>query len=143
MIVSEPRQELYDWAVQGIFGFKGLPDENCKAIGNILGGELIAVTTYNNFQTRADGSFFAAEMGIYSIDKRWCSRAYLKAAFTYPFIQLRLERVQLITSIRNEEVNNVVPRLGFIQEGTHRKAYPNGDDAYSWGMLREECRWIA
>lgn len=142
MIVTEPRQELYDWAVKGIFGFSGLPDENCKAIGQLLDGKLISVTTYNNFQTRADGSFFCLEMGIYTIDKRWATRQYLKASFAYPFIELSLERVQLITSIHNEEANEMVSRLGFIKEGEHRKAYPNGDSAFSWGMLKDECRWL-
>lgn len=142
MIVTEPRQELYDWAVQGIFGFKGLPDEQCKAIGQVKNEVLISVVTYNNFQCRPDGSFFTCEMGIYTIDKRWASKAYLKAIFTYPFIQLGLERAQIITSAHNEGINSVVSRLGFKKEGEHRKGYPNGDTAYSWGMLREDCRWL-
>lgn len=99
MIVYEPRQELYDWATEGIFGFKGLPDENCKAIGLVL-DKLIAVTTYNNFQVTKDGSFHSCEMGIYTIDKRWASRHYLRAIFSFPFIQLGLERVQVITSTK-------------------------------------------
>lgn len=142
MIITEPRQELYDWATEGIFGFKGLPDENQKAIGNVLDGKLIAVTTYTNFQCRPDLTFHSCEMGIYTIDKRWGSKAYLKAIFNYPFATLRCDRVQIVTSVHNEGINSVVERLKFNKEGLHPRAYPNGDDAFSWGMLRENCPWL-
>lgn len=141
MIVYDAHKELCEWANIGIFGFGSYQDGD-KAIGLIRNGVLIASTTYSNFQSRADGSLFSLEMGIFTIDKRWATRQYLRAIFKYPFIQLGLERVQIVTSVNNEGVNSLVQRLGFTKEGRHRKAWHTGCDAFSWSMLKGECKWV-
>lgn len=143
MIVYNAHKELTDWVTLGVLGCTGLYEtEVSKAIGHIKDGKLIAAVTYNNFRTRPDGSFLTLEMGIYTIDKRWASKAYLRAIFSYPFIQLGLERVQTACSAQNEEVIMFNKKIGFIQEGLHRKAWPLGGDSISFSMLKEECKWI-
>lgn len=141
MIIYDAHKELCEWANLGIFGF-GEYDEKSKAIGLVQGGKLIAATTYGEFKVREDGTLYAAEMGIFTIDKRWATRQYLRAIFAYPFIQLGLERVQIVTSVHNEGVNSLVSRLGYVKEGLHRKAWHTGCDAFSWSMLKDECRWL-
>lgn len=143
MIVYDAHKELTDWVTLGVLGCTGLyENEVSKAIGHVKDGKLIAAVTYNNFRTRPDGSFLTLEMGIYTIDKRWATRQYLRAIFEYPFIQLGLERVQTACSAQNEGVIMFNKKIGFTEEGRHRQAWPLGGDSVSFGMLKSECRWL-
>lgn len=141
MIVYEPIKELCEWANKGIFGF-GEWDEKSKAIGQIIDGKLISVVTYSDFKHSPERGFYSCEMGIYSIDKRWCNRHYLKTVFGYPFAQLKLERIQTVCNAEDEGVIMFNHKLGFKKEGLHRKAWHTGQDAISWSMLRGECKWL-
>lgn len=141
-IIYDQHEFLTDWVSKGVLGKEKLYDECSKAIGHVIDGQLIAAVTYNNFRVRPDGSFITVEMGIFSIDKRWATRAYLEAIFIYPFIQLGLERVQTNCSAQNEGIIMFNKKIGFKPEGYHRKAWPLGGDAISFGMLKEECIWL-
>lgn len=143
MILYDAHKELTDWVSLGVLGVAGLYENECsKAIGHVKGGKLIAAVTYNNFRTRPDGSFLTVEMGIYTIDKRWASKAYLRAIFAYPFHELKLERVQTACSAQKKEVIMFNEKIGFTREGYHPKAWPMGGDSISFGMLKENCKWI-
>lgn len=131
-----------DWASNQLYGVSRYFGDHAAAIGVILDEKMICAFVYNNYTMTPDGEPLNIEMSIASIDKRWASRHTLREAFAYPFIQLGLERVQATTSTQNEGANSMLTRLGFQKEGEHRKAYPNKDDAYSWSMLKSDCRWI-
>ena len=133
--------EVTKWVSAGIFG-NSQQFKNCQSIGIVMDSRLIAGLVYSEMISRPDGTPYMIDMSIHSIDKRWANRHTLRAIFAYPFIQLRLERVQVLTSVLNEGVNSLVSRLGYIKEGEHRKAYPDGSDAFSYGMLKNECKWI-
>jgi len=133
--------EISEWVSMGILGVGGR-FKSAKTIGVVREGILIAGVVYHEMSERLDGTPYMIEMSIHSIDKRWANRHTLRAIFAYPFIQLRLERVHIFTSVLNEGVNSLVSRLGYIKEGEHRMAYPDGSDAFSYGMLKSQCRWI-
>jgi len=134
-------QGVSDWVSKEIFGVSG-QFEKSKAIGVIDGNKLIAGVVYSNMHTRPDGDPYMIEMSVASIDKRWATRHNLKAFFSYPFIQLRLERVQTHCKADDEGIFMFNHRLGFQQEGYHRQFWPMGGDAISFSMLRHECKWI-
>lgn len=142
MILYGAHEELNDWVSYNVLGVTGVYDKASKAIGHVKDGKLISAVTYNNFKIRPDGTFLTVEMGIYSIDKSWATRQYLEAIFSYPFIQLGLERVQTACSAENKGVIKFNQKIGFVPEGYHRKAWPLGGDSISFSMLREECKWI-
>ncbi len=142
MIILDQHEELCKWADIGIFGFSNGYDGKSKAIGYTKDGKLVSAVIYSNFKARQDGSFYDVEMGVYSVDKSWADRYYLKTVFNYPFTQLNLGRVTTVCSAEDEEVIMFNKRLGFTQEGTHRKAWFTGCDALSFSMLKEECKWI-
>lgn len=133
---------LCDWVSQGIWGVKEHYEDKSKAIGLLKDDKLIAAVTYNNFLCRPDGSFFSVEMSIFSVDKKWATRQYLKAVFEYPFIQLGLERVHTVCSENEGEIMKFNKKLGFIQEGVMRKAWPLGGNAVLFSMLKDECKWL-
>lgn len=82
------------------------------------------------------------EMTVASIDKQWATRHNLKALFSFPFIQLRLKRVNTQCDSQNEGLIMFNKRLGFKEEGRHKNAFPTGSDAISFGMLKEDCKWL-
>jgi RimJ/RimL family protein N-acetyltransferase len=108
----------------------------CVAVGIERDDELIAGVVYNNYVGHL------IEMTIASLDKRWCDRHNLKALFAYPFTQLGLRRVQALCSDKDEGVKMFLKRLGFTHEGTHPCAYHDGGTALSFGMLKNNCKWL-
>lgn len=109
----------------------------CKAIGVEIDGQLVAGVIYNKYEPN-----LLIEMSIASIDKRWATRHNLKALLGYPFAQLKLKRVQALCSVKDEGVQMFLKRLGFTHEGTHPCAYHDGGTALSFGMLKQNCRYL-
>lgn len=107
-----------------------------KAIGVMQGKKIIAAVIYHNCTD------FCIEMSVVSVDKRWATRHNLRAFFAYPFTQLGLRRVQALCSDKDEGVQMFLKRLGFTHEGTHPCGYHDGGTALSFGMLKQNCRWI-
>ena len=106
--------------------------ETC--IGLELRGKLIAVALYCN-QTKFDIEMHTA------IDGR-VTRAWIIAAFSYPFLQLELPRVSTSVNRGNMQSGRLATKLGFRVEGCKRMGW-DGQDLLQLGMLREECRFIA
>ena len=141
MLVYGASREISAWVSNQLFGnydrFK-----DAEAIGVSHKGKIICGVCYEDFSLNQDNEVFACQMSIASIDKRWCNRNNLRAFFKYPFAQLSLERVWTQCSAQNEGIIMFNKRLGFKQEGIHRSAWPMGGNAISFGMLKEECRWL-
>ncbi len=106
-----------------------------SAIGVISNNTILAGIVFYNYRHPN------IEASIASINPRWCSRKILKLVFDYPFNQLGCTRVTVHVDSNNKIVQKFDERLGFVHEGTMRKAH--GDtDAEIYGMLKSECRWI-
>jgi len=141
VIVYGADKEIADWVSRGLGGNVGM-FEPCTALGVVSRGTLSAGIVFNNYQETIDGKPLLIEMTIFSVDSSWCTRHNLRKIFEYPFAQLKLERVQAICSSHNEGVIMFLKRVGFTHEGTHPKAYLDGGDALSFGMLKKDCKWI-
>lgn len=72
----------------------------------------------------------------------WAHPQILYHIFNYPFNQLNCWRITLPISVNNKRAIAMAEAAGFTREGRCRKAVYNGDDAYIYGMLKEECSWI-
>lgn len=108
--------------------------DDATSIGVERDGELIGGVLYSNYRDR-DIEMSAAGEG------NWLNRANLYAFFAYPFLQLGCARVTAIVPKRNKDVRKFIEKVGWVIEGRHRHAFPN-DDAISYGMLKNDCRWI-
>lgn len=108
------------------------------AIGVVDGARPIAGVVYGGWRERP-GSL---EMSVAATDPRWCRRWVLAALFRYPFAQCGARRVQATVRRGNRHARGFVQRLGFRYEGMAREAWPTGEDAAVYSMLRRECRWI-
>jgi len=67
------------------------------------------------------------------------TRAFLRAAFRYPFVQLGCRRVTGYVPAQNLEAQRFDEHLGFRREGLMRHAMED-DDVIVYGLLREEAR---
>ena len=72
----------------------------------------------------------------------WCHEDILAHVFAYPFGQLELGRCTVPVLSGNEASKRMVEALGFVYEGTLRRAGPGDQDILLYGILREECRWF-
>jgi RimJ/RimL family protein N-acetyltransferase len=72
--------------------------------------------------------------------RHWANKTFVRAALAYPFKQLGCRRFV----VRVEDGNDVAlafdKRLGFVHEGTLRKASGNGRDVHILAMLDTEYR---
>lgn len=105
------------------------------AMATIKDGRIVGAVAYQNFRVVDVEMVAAGEPG-------WLNRAALHAYFAYPFVQLGCRRVSAICHRKNRRARAFVEKLGWRMEGVHRKAMADGGDAISYGMLREECRWL-
>lgn len=111
---------------------------SCVAIGVARGDALIGGVVYHDYR-REDGDI---EMICAATDRRWLTRSNLFTFFAYPFLQLGCGRVSCVSYKRNRHARKFIEKLGWRLEGVHRKAL-RGHDVVSYGMLKNECRWIA
>ena len=107
------------------------------AIGLEKAGQIVAVVVYDNF-SECDCNMHIASDGT----RAWMNKSLLVSAFAYPFLQLRFNRVTGLVPAHNEAALAFDEHLGFVREGYHPKAGPEGGDLISLGMLRENCRFI-
>jgi len=67
----------------------------------------------------------------------------VRAVFDYIFIQLGCARCTSITKKGNKRTRAFLEDLGFKHEGTLRRGFDGAQDALLYGLLAEECRYIA
>lgn len=108
-----------------------------EAIGLERDGDLLAVVVYNLWSGADIAMHVAAMPG-----RRWMTRAFLRAVFRYPFVQLGCRRVTGYVPASNADALRFDRHLGFVEEGRMREALPTGEDVLVLGMLRRECRWL-
>lgn len=113
-----------------------------RSIGVEKDGVPIAGVVYNNYHEH-NGKPISIEISCYAAEKIWATRQVLKELFTYPFLELKVQRAQVSIPVESTGVIKFNEKLGFKYEGTGRKAHFLGGDMVVLSMLREECRWIA
>ncbi len=138
MLVFGHDQAVAEWVMARIPD--GSVAADTTAIGVMEDGRPIAGVAYFR-HTKGDVQMaVAAEPGA-----RWLTKANLEVFFGHVFypppLGMSKRRCTAIVHKRNKKAREFDERLGFIMEGKHPKAFPK-DDAISYGMLAENCRWV-
>lgn len=123
------------WVSARIFGDDDFPP-NSVAIGLEEDGRLIAGVVYTDYS----GS--SITMSVAADKKGWMNKALLRAAFDFPFNQLKVRRISGLVRTDNLDAQRFDEHLGFKREGLIREGDDDGCDLILYGMLRSECRWI-
>jgi len=98
--------------------------------------EFLGVLLYDNISPTD------CNMHIATVSPRWCTRDSLRVIFTYPFLELGLQRVTAGWKESFTHVQTTVRKMGFTNEGKLRNFYRDGDAQMVAGLLKNECRWI-
>jgi RimJ/RimL family protein N-acetyltransferase len=105
------------------------------ALGNLQHGKLIAAVIFNEW----NGSNLHMHV-VSDGSRRWLSRTYLKAIFTYAFDQLGAKRVTAPVFSSNTRARVLVEKLGFQQEFVMPDGATDGD-LILYVMRPSFCRW--
>lgn len=133
-LIYGQEDRLLPWAQEriGLGPFR----RDAYSIGLEKDGVIVSVAVFDNFST-ADCHVHLASDG----SKAWMNKAYLLAAFAYPFTQLGLRRLTGVVPAKNAAALAFDEHIGFVREGYCPHALPD-DDIVILGMLRENCRFI-
>ncbi len=72
--------------------------------------------------------------------RHWANKTFVRAALAYPFKQLGCRRFVVRVEESNQTALEFDQRLGFVHEGTLRKASSTGGDVHVLSMLDDEYR---
>lgn len=132
-------REVADWvAVQ--LGYRPGDMGVGRALGVTMDGKPIAGAVLNQIIRYEHGAVGVGS--IASTDRRWATRRTLRAIFEVPFVELGLTRLMTWCLADRPDIRRFNERLGFVYEGTGRRAFDGVRDAAAFSMLPEECRWI-
>jgi RimJ/RimL family protein N-acetyltransferase len=106
-----------------------------QAIGFVEGTSLVAGITYYNYND------FDLEVAVAVLPGFQWSRKSLRCGFSYPFKQLKVNRITARIEQNNFCALRFVERLGFVLEARLKQACKAGD-LLLFRMLAQECRWI-
>ncbi|WP_141339700.1 GNAT family protein [Bradyrhizobium sp. USDA 3458] len=109
---------------------------SCVAIGVVRRGVLLGGAVFHNFRGHD------IEMSAAFDRPDWCLPGTMRGLYDYPFNQLGCTRMTTITARGNKHAREIDERMGFKLEGVIRKGISPTEDAFVFGMLKSECRWI-
>lgn len=135
ILLYHQEDRLLPWAAERTGG--GTFRADAVALGWEQDGILRAVVVYDGF-SEADCNMHIASDG----SRRWLTRQFLAAAFAHPFQQWGLRRVTALVPADNEAALRFDEHLGFVREGYHPHALPDGD-LVTLGLLKEHCKHLA
>jgi RimJ/RimL family protein N-acetyltransferase len=72
----------------------------------------------------------------------WITRDLLRAAFSYPFVQLDVSNVWGWVDASNQKARRLDEHLGFTKQAVLTGAAKDGGDVIIYRMTREECRFL-
>jgi len=133
MIVYEPRIALIAWAEARIPGSSFT--DRAHAIGLDRAGKLIAVAVFDLFTD------YDCELSFAAAERRWFDPEFANATFSYPFLQLGLERLSTQNPLWNRPARILARAMGFRIEGLKRRLDPN-EHRVLLGMMRSERRYL-
>jgi hypothetical protein len=97
------------------------------AIGGTVDGQtLCAGAVFNDFN--------GSNIEITLFGPGCFTRGNVRAMYHYAFVQLQANRLSAKTRKRNKLVRRLLPRLGFVFEGTLKNYYGMGEDALTFRL---------
>lgn len=104
----------------------------CACLGVWRNERLIAVCAYNKYTTYDIEISFAAD------SPRWATKQVVTWLLSYPFVQLKVQRVTALVKKSNRRARKLLTGIGFKEEGTHKHAAANLETVFSYGLLKPE-----
>ena len=109
---------------------------NCRAIGWVDGGDLVAGTVFHNHEPSAG----VIELTSASVTPRWLTRPVINTMFGYVFDRCGCQMALMRVSDRNARMCSIARRFGFA-DALIRRLYSADEDGHVFTLTREE--WLA
>lgn len=104
----------------------------CACLGVWRDEKLVAVCAYNNYKT------FDIELSFAADSPRWATKQVVTWLLSYPFVQLKTQRITALVKKSNRRARKLLMGVGFKEEGCHRHSAANLETVFSYGLLRTE-----
>lgn len=126
---------------RGLFGER-LPDGRLPyaALGVVRGNVLLGGVVYSKYLSYPAGGVIQVSLAFDRAD--WAYPATLRTLFAYPFLQLGCVRMEASIAARNKRARRFIKGLGFTEEGKHPLRWQGNETAFSYGLLRQDCRFL-
>ncbi len=99
--------------------------------GKLVGG--VVYHCYRGFDVQISGAF--DRVG-------WALPGTLRALCAYPFLELKVQRVSVLTGRKNKEARKLLCDLGFRFVGVAKRGLDGVEDAFIFEILKENCKWL-
>jgi RimJ/RimL family protein N-acetyltransferase len=106
------------------------------ALGVVRRGQLVGGVVYHEYRGHD------VQMSAAFDTRAWATEGTLRALWTYPFITMGCARATMIVARKNKRARKFLEHMGMTLEGVLRKGLDGVQDAFVYGLLREDCRWI-
>jgi RimJ/RimL family protein N-acetyltransferase len=126
MLVSED----FSQAVKGL-GWH--VSDKAKYIGKMKGDRLVALAAFDNY----NGTDIDVHIICDGMPRDW-----IRAVCRFVFETCGCRRMTALCDADNFTMEPYLERLGFRYEGRKRHALP-ASDVLIYGMIQEECKWVA
>jgi len=107
---------------------------DCRSIGVISNGQLIAGVVYNEYQPL----YGTIAVSVAADTPIWAAKGVIRAILSYPFQQLNVNKVWSAMIHTNERAIRFNKGIGFTQEAVLRDHFGLGNHAVVTRMLRRD-----
>jgi RimJ/RimL family protein N-acetyltransferase len=108
-----------------------------QGIGVKRDDKLVGAVLYDGY---TDNNIFMHVAGTDGM--QWATKSFVKAAFGYPFNQLKCKLVSGWVDASNQKARRLDEHLGFKPEAVLEGAAKDGGDVIIYRMWKHECRFI-
>ena len=139
-VIWPPGDDILRW-VAGHLGVPPAVFRPAETLAVMRGPDLLAGVVYHEFRPLPHGA--TIDVSVYAARPDWLTRTVLRDLFLYPLRDCGCTRIGLTIGAGNTHAIDVARRLGWRLEGRLRRAHDGVQDQLLFGLLREECRWLA
>lgn len=127
MLIENDNFRVWDWMKERIPGL----DRGCdKFIGYEISGNIVSGAAYERF----NGVGIVAHLAI----DGYVNIKFYKRIFEYPFLDLKVKKIVLTLTSKQDKQLAIVQKMGFKIESAIKNCHPDGDFLFLT-MTIEEC----
>lgn len=112
------------------------PTADARGIKLVVDGLIRAMVAYDHWTPNA------VQLHVFVSDKKTFSRAFVREALRYPFVQADRKLLIGVTPSDNEEALEFNRRIGFVQKYRILNGWDDGIDMVVQELHRGDCKWL-
>jgi RimJ/RimL family protein N-acetyltransferase len=106
------------------------------ALGVVRRGTLVGGVVYHGYRG------FDVQISAAFDHVGWALPGTLRALCSYPFLDLKVGRVSVVTGRKNKKARKLLRDLGFRFVGVAKRGLDGTEDAFIFEILKEHCKWL-